>query len=1176
MFSRILLVAVAVPSLLIAAAPPWWAERGVRDSSKAADDYSAANHGQVKHVASKAFDELEAHLPGGAGPAATALVASWRSNQTAAGDFNGLNVGQLKSVAKPFYDRLIAVGYVASYPWANGGPADDFAAANTGQVKSLFSFDIRADSDADGLPNWWETRWFPSEGASATDDSDGDGLTNIEEFHLGTNPTLADTDGDGFSDGDEVANGTDANNATDFGRLERSVWTALPGTRVSDLTRTAAFAQTPTTRDYTTGGAVAPSDSGTNFGQRLRGTLRAPVSGTYRFWIASDDSGELWLGSTDSRFSKRLVAAVNGHVAAQDWDFSPSQKSVSVELVAGQRYWIEALAKQEGFSDHLAIAWQYPGQPREVIPAAVLRPPANDPSDSNDDNLPDAWTSQHGVVGGEYGDSDNDGLSNFDEYRYGTDPVIAAGVPGKLSRDVWYRVQDAGIVRLTQDQRFLAASPDFHGLWSGSAFPYGDRANDWGQRLRGTVTVQATGAYTFYIAADDNAELWLSTDDRKFQKKRIAWVQGPFAYTDAGQFGKYVTQKSAPVTLTAGGKYYIEILHTDQGGPEHVSVAWQRPGAPNIESIPAEALESFVHDSDDVDDDDLPDSWEAHHGLDTLDAGQIQSREGAFGDYDGDGLSNREEYLLGTNPAAVDTDGDSVSDFDEVHGTQTDPLTHDLGNPTDVATLTGSQATADRLGQWTTEGAEIYAVDRRGYVEYSLSVPVADVYRLELEGSANGYAENINIFDLVMSIDGESLGSTRLTTFGSAAGKTGAFTPWLTPGTHVIRIFWDNPARAKSLRIKSIRLQAFPGIDANSNGVKDWVERLLASRNGLIASAASIDSYVSPAFVEGRGPFLSMLNVTAHVGSDVSNVTAQPGPDQTWYTNIPVAATVATVVTASHESGGLVETQSIRWIPKNVVAGGSLIIRKGDSLLLTAYPTTAAVPPNNGSCVLNVGTTQYSTTPTVPVAHAFTTAGTYFVSGSFADGSQTTAGTLTVTVVDYSFTTTPHCWAGRARAWTVPSIPSEVELQVDSRVAFTEPGPSNNGEQTLHLQIDQNEARFVVARIGPTGPILAATRANGFKVFAAPDTYNYTVEVFPDESRLVETMIIATPVSTAVTVRVIIIAGGITFEDGTTVKDLTFDELGQSKVRFLMPASSQTANCHQVEAYQGFLLIGRY
>jgi LPXTG-site transpeptidase (sortase) family protein len=41
----------------------------------------------------------------------------------------------------------------------------------------------------------------------ANNDPDGDGLTNLQEFNLGTNPLKADTDGDGYPDGREVLNG---------------------------------------------------------------------------------------------------------------------------------------------------------------------------------------------------------------------------------------------------------------------------------------------------------------------------------------------------------------------------------------------------------------------------------------------------------------------------------------------------------------------------------------------------------------------------------------------------------------------------------------------------------------------------------------------------------------------------------------------------------------------------------------------------------------------------------------------------------------------------------------------------------------------------------------------------------------------------------------------------------
>jgi len=58
------------------------------------------------------------------------------------------------------------------------------------------------DSDADGLPDVWETSYFPGDlkKLSGTGDYDKDGLNDLGEYLRGSDPTKADTDGDGLSD----------------------------------------------------------------------------------------------------------------------------------------------------------------------------------------------------------------------------------------------------------------------------------------------------------------------------------------------------------------------------------------------------------------------------------------------------------------------------------------------------------------------------------------------------------------------------------------------------------------------------------------------------------------------------------------------------------------------------------------------------------------------------------------------------------------------------------------------------------------------------------------------------------------------------------------------------------------------------------------------------------------
>jgi hypothetical protein len=145
---REVMAAWLVGALLLQSAtavvPDWWSTQGVLIPNKPADDYAVANVGQLKNLAKKAAQEMNAVLPGGVGAAIDGLTVVWASAAPAGvvrDDYAALNAGQLKSVAKPFYDRLLL-----PYPWTMGTELDDFAVVNLGQLKAVFAFDLSAEA----------------------------------------------------------------------------------------------------------------------------------------------------------------------------------------------------------------------------------------------------------------------------------------------------------------------------------------------------------------------------------------------------------------------------------------------------------------------------------------------------------------------------------------------------------------------------------------------------------------------------------------------------------------------------------------------------------------------------------------------------------------------------------------------------------------------------------------------------------------------------------------------------------------------------------------------------------------------------------------------------------------------------------------------------------------------
>jgi hypothetical protein len=105
------------------------------------------------------------------------------------------------------------------------------------------------------------------------------------------------------------------------------------------------------------------------------------------------------------------------------------------------------------------------------------------------------------------------------------------------------------------------------------------------ERVRGYVHPPKTGAYRLVITRlQVETALHLSRSDRPAEVKQVA-----FRHPDGGG---QTLENVTPVSLVAGRKYYIEAVHSSDGGPEQLTVMWQAPGR-EPEIIPGEFLSPF-------------------------------------------------------------------------------------------------------------------------------------------------------------------------------------------------------------------------------------------------------------------------------------------------------------------------------------------------------------------------------------------------------------------------------------------------------------------------------------------------------------------------------------------------------------------------------------------------------
>ena len=459
---------------------------------------------------------------------------------------------------------------------------------------------LNSDTDNDGLDDGWEVQYGFNPYDSTVNDTDADpdhdGLSNSEEYLLGTDPCNPDTDGDGRSDGAENSFGTDAckfdtdgDGLSDGYEDNRKI--VMWGN--NDDGQCDVPTNLPDIVSVACGG---------------HHTLALRFDGTVAAW------GHNTLGQTNV----------------------PSNLTDVIAISAG--YYHSVALKNDG----TVVAWGHNG--------------------NSQCDVPNGLTNVTAVACGNY--------HTLALKSNGT--VVAWGLNSNGQTNVPY---------LHSVTTIGAGSSHSMAIWKPETFSY---FKAWGWNNYGQCTLPPSWGYTEKAIDGGNAHSVAINNIGGV----IAWGNNTFGQCNVpGGLSSGVTIISTKFNHTLALKSDGTVVAWGQNTAGQCNVP---AGLSDVTAISAGTAHNAVLEpsklnslSVDTDGDLLPDGWEVKYELDPLVENNIHT------DVDDDDLDLFDEYRYVTDPFSSDTDGDGVSDGDEVpHSRGSNPNdADDFGSSSNCVTM---------------------------------------------------------------------------------------------------------------------------------------------------------------------------------------------------------------------------------------------------------------------------------------------------------------------------------------------------------------------------------------------------------------------------------------------------------------------------------------------------------
>jgi hypothetical protein len=466
-------------------------------------------------------------------------------------------------------------------------------------------------------------------------DSDGDGLLDVLENSMCTNPALADTDGDGLCDGPS----------------------SVGGICVSG-------------EDIDADGVVDPSETDPCNSDTDADGMDDRHESTYGCLAATTADGN---ADPDGDMLTNL----------DEYLYSPDLNPCSDDTDG------EGLSDEEEIYDTLTDPTN-PDTDGDGLPddeGGVYSTDPNNP-DTDGDGMPDGWEVFQGatcglapLVGDSQGDGDADGMPNLVEYQSNTDPCLADTDGDGLTDGFEYGHAGSDFPCVpagdceVKSGCSLASYNGHNYLFCGDTVSWFD-ARSFCQSMGGNITTigdsgedawvysQVTGQYTwigFRYNTGESVWYWAAGSPVTYEN----WLSG-----QPDLSGYCVVYPMGSEWNDVSCSFHDGFVCEDNFSlnPRSFDSDWD--GLTDFDEVNVHGSNPTARDTDW---DGMDDGWEntnAGCGIDLL------ADDGLL-DADSDGLDNIGEYNTGTDPCAPDTDGDGLSDGDEINIHGSDPTLAD-------------------------------------------------------------------------------------------------------------------------------------------------------------------------------------------------------------------------------------------------------------------------------------------------------------------------------------------------------------------------------------------------------------------------------------------------------------------------------------------------------------------